>query len=308
MYGSRFKNLASTAQTSKDETPILGIRGDDFRAFIKGIFDKCKIKDKYVNLLTDETSMKLFEEAFTHKSIDPILNYERFEIIGDITCNKFLVWYFSRRFPKLFSASGVKILAELRIKYGSKIVFSPLAHENGFMPYISATKCEFDTSETSIREDVFEAFIGVTEYIIDMRAHELVTKKKSDRLFVGAGYSICYDILSTFFDKKEIDTSYQGLHPPISRLKELFDRRDVQARFGTCVPNQRIIYDSVKDAETGLYSTTILIGSTREIIAKSSGQSKVSSENAGASQALLYLRRTYNITDDDKAAIYNSLS
>lgn len=311
MYGTRFKNLASTAQSlKKDETPILGIRGDDFRAFIKGLFDKCKIKGKYVNLLTDETSMKLFEEAFTHKSIDPISNYERFEIIGDITCNKFLVWYFSRRFPKLFSAPGVKILAELRIKYGSKIVFSPLAYEHGFMPYISATKCEFETSETSIREDVFEAFIGVTEYIIDMRAHELVTKKKSERMLVGAGYSICYEILSTFFDKKEIDTSYQGLHPPISRLKELFDRRDVQAKFGNTFgpPNQRIIYDSLKDPETGCYSTTILIASTREVIATSFGQSKVSSENTGASQALLYLRTKYNITDDDKAAIYNSLS
>lgn len=125
-----------------------------FKTFISTLLTDCKEKSKYINLLTDSTSMPLYASAFTHKSIDLISNYERFEILGDITCNKFLVWYFSRRFPKLFSTAGVKIIAELRIKYGSKIVFAHIALERGFMPYISDTKGEFDLSVTLIREDV----------------------------------------------------------------------------------------------------------------------------------------------------------
>ena len=298
-----------TSQKDKDLTPRLGIRGNAFKNFITKLLGDCNIKRKYISLLTDDVSMSMYAAAFTHKSIDPISNYERFEILGDITCNKFLVWYFSRRFPKLFSTQGVKIIAELRIKYGSKIIFSPLALERGFMPYISATQSEFDMSETSLREDVFEAFIGVTEYILDMRAHEIVSKKSKtsgDTLLIGVGYSICYDILKVFFDAKEIDISYQGLHSPVSRLKEIFDRRDVQALFGCShTDKQRIQYETIQDPVTNQHTTTVIVRHSREILATAQGASKVSAENVGAVAALSYLRSRFNINDDDKAAAYN---
>jgi dsRNA-specific ribonuclease len=294
----------------KDPTPRLGIRGDAFKTFIKKLLTDCKIKGKYIKLLTDDSSIPMYESAFTHKSIDPISNYERFEILGDITCNKFLVWYFSRRFPKLFSTQGVKIIAELRIKYGSKIIFSPLALELGFMPYISAIQGEFDISETSLREDVFEAFIGTTEYILDMRSHEIVSKKSSkqpaDTLLVGVGYSICYEILKVVFDSKEIDISYQGLHSPVSRLKEIFDRRDVQEKFGCShTDKQRVRYETVQDPVTNQYMTTVIVSSWKEVLANAHGASKVSAENMGAVNALSYLRHRFNITDDEKATAYN---
>ena len=289
----------------KDTTPRLGIRGELFKTFITKMLTDCAVKHKYISLLTDSVSMSLYSAAFTHKSIDPISNYEQFEILGDITCNKFLVWYFSRRFPKLFSTAGVKIIAELRIKYGSKIVFSPIALERGFMPYISATQGEFELSVTSIREDVFEAFIGVTEYILDMRACEIVSKKyKPQTLLVGVGYSICYEILKVFFDAKEIDISYQGLHSPVSRLKELFDRRDVQTLFGCShTDKQRVKYETVQDPITNQYVTTVVVA--KEILANAQGASKVAAENIGAVNALSVLRHRYKITDDDKAAAYN---
>ena len=298
----------SRSLIQKDPTPRLGIRGDKFKAFITKLLTDCKLKSKYINLLTDNISMPMYDDAFTHKSIDPISNYERFEILGDITCNKFLVWYFSRRFPKLFSTAGVKIIAELRIKYGSKIVFAPISLERGFMPYISATQGEFDLSVTSIREDVFEAFIGVTEYILDMRACEIVSKKsKASKLLIGVGYSICYEILTVFFDSKEIDISYQGLHSPVSRLKEIFDRRDVQTLFGCShTDKQRVKYDTVQDANIpNLFVTNVVVGSGMIVLANAQGTSKVAAENIGATNALVHLRHKYKITDDDKAAAYN---
>lgn len=280
-------------QVKKDPTPCLGKRGDEFTAFITTLLEKSKLKKKYIDLLTDSEAMDVYTQVFTHISIDQDANYERFEILGDVTCNKFLVWYFSRRFPKLFSTAGVKILAELKIKYGSKIMFAPIARENGFVPFISAIKGEFDVSETSLCEDVFEAFIGATEFLLESRIRP------------GVGYAICYNILETFFNNKYIGISYQELHPPISRLKELFDRRDVQAEF-KCnhTDKQKLTYTTVLIDEK-CYRTEITTYPRNLLLGCGTGQSKVSAENNAANAVLQNLRAAHSITDDDKARAYN---
>lgn len=280
-------------QIQKDPIPILGKRGDEFRQFITHLLTNSKLKQHYVDLLTDSESMDVYTQVFTHISIDQEANYERFEILGDVTCNKFLVWYFSRRFPKLFSTAGVKILAELKIKYGSKIMFAPIAREQGFVPYISAIKGEFDVSETSLCEDVFEAFIGATEFLLDTRIR------------MGIGYAICYNILKALFDPKHIGISYQELHPPISRLKELFDRRETQARFGCKHTDKQKIQYITSYLETDkIYRSVITTVPNGMAIGGAFGQSKVSAENNAASEALTNLRK-HGITDDDKALAYN---
>ena len=280
-------------QIIKDQTPCLGKRGDEFRTFITGLLSKSKLKSKYVDVLTDAESMDVYTQVFTHISIDQVANYERFEILGDVTCNKFLVWYFSRRFSKLFSTAGVKILAELKIKYGSKIMFAPIARENGFTPFISAIKGEFDVSETSLCEDVFEAFIGATEFLLDLRIRP------------GVGYAICYNILEAFFDGKYIGISYQELHPPISRMKELFDKRDVQATFGCNHTDKQKLTYTTSYGDDGTYRSTITTAPRGIVLGIGIGASKVAAENCAASNALLNLRQSYSITDDDKAKAYN---
>ena len=284
----------ASRQIQKDPTPCLGKRGSEFRKFIEGLLAKGNMKQKYIDLLTDAESMDVYTQVFTHISIDPIGNYERFEILGDVTCNKFLVWYFSRRFPKLFSTAGVKILAELKIKHGSKVMLAPISRENGFVPFISAIKGEFDTSETSLCEDVFEAFIGATEFLLDTRIR------------FGVGYAICYNILKVLLDDKHIGITYQELHPPISRVKELFDRRDVQARFGCShADKQKVVYNTVFDEATGIYKSSVCSFPRNVPIGFGTGPSKVAAENTAASNTLLNMRQTYSITDDDKAKAYN---
>lgn len=280
-------------QLKKDPTPCLGKRGDEFRAFVSNLLTKGKLKEKYINILTDSASMDVYTQVFTHISIDQDANYERFEILGDVTCNKFLVWYFSRRFPKLFSTTGVKILAELKIKYGSKIMFAPIARENGFVPYISAIKGEFDVSETSLCEDVFEAFIGATEFLLDTRIR------------FGVGYAICYNILEKFFEHKHIGITYQELHPPISRLKELFDRRDVQSTFKCNHTDKQKLTYTTSMIDEKCFRTEVSTFPRNILLGCGTGSSKVASENNAASNVLQNLRVTYSITDDDKARAYN---
>lgn len=283
----------------RNSNPRLGVRGLEFERLIRTLLSTTKLKEAYINLLTDAESIAIYEQVFTHKSINPELNYERFEILGDLTCNKFLVWYFSRRFPKLFSTAGVKILAELRIKYGSKIMMAPIAEEYGFLRFISAIEGEFEISKTSLQEDVFEAFIGATEYLIDLRIR------------MGAGYAICYDILSALYDKRHIGISYEELHPPISRLKELFDRHAVQRVLSiSTTDKQKVKYNTtIQDAMftcTVYYETSAYAGGrvVPVVMATRTGTSKVSAENNAAITAIEYLRAR-QINDDDKAAMYS---
>ena len=60
-------------------------------------------------------------------------------------------------------------------------------------------------------EDALEAFVGVTEYLIDSELRQSV------------GYAIVYDILASIFDDMTISLKYEKLYDSKTRLKELFD-------------------------------------------------------------------------------------
>ena len=290
-----FGGFNNPMMKQKDPTPILGLRDDSFKALIKSLLAKSGLKQLFISLLTDDEGMKTYEQVFTHKSIDAEANYEYFEILGDLTINKFLVSYFSERFPKLKSCRGVKVLAQLRIKYGSKILLAPVAEKYQFTRFISATKGEFEVSKTSLLEDVFEAFFGATENMIDTRIKQFT------------GYAACYSILKQFYDEMPIDASYEALHPPISRLKELFDKMEVVAKLGCVSDKQKVKYNTVVDeASAGVYVTEVSYCSNHSgkvILAVGKGPSKVASENKTAALALVHLR-AQGINDDDKAKLY----
>jgi dsRNA-specific ribonuclease len=184
---------------------------DSMHSFISNLISSCRLDSTYALALTDPLSIRLYQKAFTHVSFDPYNNYEVYEQLGDITVNKFLVWYFYQRFPSFHSTYGVKIVARLRIKYGSKQFLCSLAEKLGFWQMIRVAEAISPGKRMSILEDVFEAFIGVTEYIIDQRMH------------LGLGYMCCYKMLKSWLDVIPIDISYEQLFDAKTRLKELFD-------------------------------------------------------------------------------------
>jgi dsRNA-specific ribonuclease len=196
----------------------LGSRGTDFKNMIVGLLKRGKLKPKYIDLLTNEKSMKEYGLAFTGETADKVNNYERYEQIGDVTANKFIVWYSYRRFPQLDCTDGVKVVARLRINYGSKQFFGPLGEQLDFWPFISAeiegterTKYYRNRNKKDLLEDCVESFVGCTEYLLDKAFRP------------GVGYAIVYDILADIFDKKEMSLKYEDLYDPKTRLKETFD-------------------------------------------------------------------------------------
>jgi len=192
--------------------------GDNFKRLITSFLNRGKLKGKYIDTLTSPANMKLFGQAFTAASADPVKNYEIFEQLGDLSANKFIVSYAYKRFPQLKCPKGVKVAARLRINYGSKESFSQIANNLGFWEFISAAEDGTDKKakyrvrhKDELLEDVLEAIIGCTEQILD------------EEYRPGVGYAIVYDILGSIFDEIDISLKYTDLYDAKTRMKEVFD-------------------------------------------------------------------------------------
>lgn len=268
---------------SNDDTVYLGPRDETFNTFIKGLLARGNLKTKYIDLLTDQESMEIYRKAFTASSANPQDNYEVFEQLGDVTANKFIVWYMYRRFPQLDCTQGVKVVARLRINYGAKQSFSEIGERLGFWPFISATVEDRSRKKKPLLEDALEAFVGATEYLLDTKIR------------IGVGYAIVYDILSNIFDEIPISLQYENLYDAKTRLKELFDffgdrlgvlkyvetKRDVP---GSQVPTVSSVYRVI-----GGYGKQKAEGGQSHFLAEGVAALKGDAQQRAASQALALL-------------------
>lgn len=193
-------------------------RNELFIDFLKNIFKKANIKDEFIDLCLKKKYK--FDEAFTSNSVDQEKNYEYYEQLGDVTVNKFIVFYMYNRFPQLKTSKGIEIVARLKIKYGSKELLYQIAKQLGFWPFISATDELRDKRQKSLLEDVFESFIGCVEEVVDETIKEI-----KGEFFPGVGYYVCWQILSSIFNELDIPINYASLVDSKTKLKELFDER-----------------------------------------------------------------------------------
>jgi dsRNA-specific ribonuclease len=187
-------------------------RGQDFWAVIRRVLRRSNIKDDLIEqVFSHEKSQYLYDCVFTHQSAHPHHNYEWLEILGDATVNKCIVWYIAHRFPHLCCPEGVKVIARLKINLISKKTFAECASKLDWWDFIRADEDTKQTKKKKLLEDVFEAFFGATELLLD------------SVLYPGAGYPICYRIIVSLFQDIHISLRYEDLYDPITRLKELFD-------------------------------------------------------------------------------------
>lgn len=236
----------SNLETDEVLTVYYGSRGEDFKNLIYSLLKKGNLKEKYIEPLLSEDSMKVYNTVFTAESASTDDNYQVFEQLGDVTANAFIVWYMYRRFPQLMCTEGVKVVARIRINYGSKQSFAKIADSLGFWPFISATDKEKSSNKKSLLEDVFEAFIGATQYLLDNEFRN------------GVGNTIVYDILKNIFDDMDISLKYEDLYDAKTRLKEVFDLYG-EAKLGT------IIYTENKNDKLTESIVYQVIGSTQKL-------------------------------------------
>lgn len=226
-------SIQSTNMNSSHTAPEItgyhfGDRGKRFQDMVTDILKSALSKNFSKKFLSKENKNKvwdLYGQVFTSESVDPRNNYQVWEILGDGCINKFITVYMTKRFPALMCPEGVKILARLKINYGSKKCFAEIARKLGFWEFISASNDLRQRKMKSLLEDVLEAFFGVTEYLIDLHANEGVNDDKDK--FVGPGYSVVAKILTQIFDTMDISLEWTELFDSKTIVKEIFDKYPV---------------------------------------------------------------------------------
>ena len=189
---------------------VNGVRGTAFRIFLFNVLKLSGLKEQYIKVLLDK-EIDVYEAVFTHPSANPNRNYEFYEFVGDVTLNKSIAWYLSRRFPQLCCTNGVKILTRLKINLVSKRAFEKFAKKLHFWNFVSATNEIRVLKMAKTLEDVFESFFGATEMLIDKHFKP------------GLGYKFCYNIIEQLLDTLDISLKYERLFDAKTRLKEMFD-------------------------------------------------------------------------------------
>jgi dsRNA-specific ribonuclease len=260
-------------RTTGDDQPVEiyhGVRGEEFKRFIYNLLSYGNIKQKYMDLLTNDESMELFSAMFTASSADSVNNYEIYETLGDINANKIIIWYAFRKFPQINCAAGVRILANIKSKYGSKNTFAQIGDKLGFFEFISASVEDRHRKRKSLIEDCFEAFCCAVEILID----SYTTR--------GVGFAILYDIVEGIFEKHmPISIRYEDLTDAVTRLKELFDKAP-GVRPPLTIDYE---YDEDRSGEHRMFIAKVVYGA-REVVGHGKAALKATAKEEAARQAL----------------------
>ena len=197
-----------------------GNRDSKFYQLIFNLFKRAKLKSGFIKLCLVPDHMQKFSNAFTSSTYDTKNNYEYYEQIGDSTVNKFIVNYMYNRFPQLRNCDGVNVVARLKIKYGSKGQLYQIAERLEFWNFISASDDERIKRKKNLLEDVFEAFFGCFEEVINETIHQI-----NGTYYHGIGYDTSFTLLTSIFDELSISIKYEMLVDAKTRLKDLFDEQ-----------------------------------------------------------------------------------
>ncbi len=248
-----------------------GIRGNKFKYFLSQVLSLSNLSKQYYSVLLDKEGLNLYDQAFTHKTASETHNYEFFEFLGDTTLNKIIAWYLSRRFPQLNCPEGVKVLTRLKINLISKKSFVEFAKQLQFWDFISADMDIRTNKMDKTLEDVFEAFFGVTELLIDSKIRQ------------GAGYSVCYNIIHALMERRDISLKYEDLFDAKTRLKEMFDY------FGDNLG--KLVYTTEKVERTHHVKIHIIRpNGEQHLLGEGNGALKANAEQKAANDALVILK------------------
>lgn len=267
----------------------------EFRKLIKKLLMRAKLRPGNIKKLMDETSMKMFREAFIHKSYSQDYNYEFYELEGDTILNHAVVKWLLHTFPKIVN---VDWLTHMKISLISGKTLGILAFREGFFEHIlygedyheifkNAKNIEHCQEYKDMLEDTFEAFLGV----LDLREDELTT--------IGVGSRACYNIVKSFLDEYRnqghITLDYHEYYDPISRLKEIYDKYHWdfgKSRHYDIATQQATVWGYPKYDKTRKLKNKVILAKNVQ------GATKDEAQKKAAEQALQVLCQRYKIKWD----------
>lgn len=227
----KFKGLKNLVIKDSVEKAITHSPDDlAFKNFISSLMSKRgNINEETILKLLDDQGLERVKMSFTHSSMINEKNYEFFEMLGDRSVNKAIIWYMHRRFPEIETSEKAPMyMTELKKKYENKRNFGAWARKLGFEPFIRYRELSYVEGKNikkirmndSMLEDTFEAFCGVLEDLID------------SRIGIGVGYGFVYNIITSLLDEEYITTDLNKLVDVKTQLKELIENAAVK-KFGS---------------------------------------------------------------------------
>lgn len=244
-----------------------GKRGDEFKTMLKNTLTLSSLNTSVIDYLI-EHEMEVFHHIFTHSSANVMNNYEFYELLGDVTLNKSILWYLKDRFPQLNCSEGVKILTRMKINLVSKRSFADFAKQLNFWPFITASQEVRTLQMNKTLEDVFEALFGGLELMLDKHFGQ------------GIGYGFCYEIIASLLSQIDISLKYSELFDAKTRIKELFDFFG-EEKIG------KLRYDSNK-GEDRMHHVSVL--QNNRVLASASSPLKIDAQQKASEKALRILK------------------
>ena len=198
---------------------------EEFKKFLWSILKKGHIKDSFIEKILAPPNLAEFKIAFTHWSADHIKNYERYEYLGDVIINEFVVSYINKRYPLITS---VKWLTRIKHNLVGNKFLARLTEKEGLLKYVIYGKevqeliankdknikgqTEYKRHYYAMLEDIMEAFFGCLVLTI-----EKLGKKH------GTAIELANNILQGFFDAVDIPLGYEDVFDYVTRTKELYE-------------------------------------------------------------------------------------
>jgi ribonuclease-3 len=169
---------------------------DELKEYIREMLTNVGIKhaERYVSM----KHMKIWSNAFTHKSVSRKNNYEEYETIGDALLKSHFTLYLFERYPSI----SAHYMTGLRNYYLTKHYMPTIARKYNMLRHIRSVK----PVNQDMLEDVLESFFG---------ALYLVANEVS-----SCSFMVNKQMANYIFDKIEIDlTRGEGDPKSIVRLR-----------------------------------------------------------------------------------------
>lgn len=194
---------------------------ENLTEFVRNILERAKVMPVLIEGATTPAAMAIMLRAFTPSIANTGVNYETLEQTGDAAVNHVIVRYLTHRFTQLNSPKGVDMIGRLKSKYNSGAVMASIATKNGFKDMVKTLQAKkaYDNNAFSISssmlEDIYEAFFGALELVLDVK------------FGMGVSMAVNFAVVKLFFDSEDIALTDENLTDVKTRVNELFQANPV---------------------------------------------------------------------------------
>ena len=167
-------------------------------------------------VVNPHTIATVYKVVFTHSSVSKD-NYEFYEFRGDGVVNKAIVNFIIDRFPQLCMPEGVPILTNLKNRLQSTQVLSRLGRQLKITRFLDQAP-DVPINIEAVSEDIFEAYFGATEMLVDS-------------IVSGVGYTACQRILFKILEREQISLAFEDIYFSKSIVKEFLEKAPHKGEF-----------------------------------------------------------------------------